>query len=236
MAKAKSVLVIEDRKDVSKLLEFNLKQEGYTVFKAEDGEAGIKSFTKNSPNFVILDMMLPKKSGTEVCKAIRETSSVPILILSGKGAEVDRVLGLELGADDYMTKPFSVRELLARVKAIMRRPAVKGKEEEVPEAPKPGTIVVGQLEVSFEAFEVKVGGAASPLTSREFDLFRTLFEANGKMFTREQLLDLVWGVEKGADLDVRTVDQHVARLRKKLGVEGARLLTVKNRGYRFKAD
>ena len=229
---SKRILVIEDERPIVKLLEFNLRREGYSILTAADGEAGLKSFRENNPDLVILDLNLPKMNGIEVCRAIRERSKVPVLILSARKEEIDRVLGLEIGADDYMTKPFSIRELLARLKAILRRP---GNLEMAPAAD-PDTAVVGNLTISFRAFEVRIKDVPVPLTTKEFDLLRILYKDNKKTFNREELLDLVWGAEKSGDLDIRTVDQHVARLRKKLGSEGVRLVTVKNRGYRFRTS
>jgi DNA-binding response OmpR family regulator len=229
---SKRVLVIEDERPIVKLLEFNLRREGYSTLTAADGEAGLKSFKENNPDLVILDLNLPKMDGIEVCRAIREHSKVPILILSARKEEIDRVLGLEIGADDYMTKPFSIRELLARLKAILRRP---GNLEMVPAAD-PDTAVVGNITISFRAFEVRIKDVPVPLTTKEFDLLCILYKDNKKTFSRDELLDLVWGVGKSGNLDTRTVDQHVARLRKKLGSEGARLVTVKNRGYRFRTS
>ena len=224
------VLIIEDEKDIVKLLEYNLQREGYQTISALDGEAGLMAFNKAKPDLVVLDLMLPKQSGLEVCRLIRASSPVPILILTAKQEELDRVLGLEMGADDYMVKPFGVREFLARVKALLRRtqPATG------PSAS--GTGRFGALEVSFERYEAKVGGKVIELTSKEFQLLRVLIEGRKKAHTREELLQSVWGSDKGAGLDTRTVDQHVARLRKKLGAEKKRLLTVKNIGYRFKED
>jgi DNA-binding response OmpR family regulator len=228
---SKVVLIIEDESAIAKLVAVTLRREGYAAVVAGDGEAGLKSFREAKPDFVILDLMMPKKNGIEVCKAIRETSQVPILMLTARRDEIDRVLGLEIGADDYLTKPFSVRELVARVRAILRRPAALEKPAEV----RRGPLVLGDLEVSFEAYEVKVRGVAVPLTTKEFDLLRALYEGRDRVFGREELLEKVWGSAHAGELDTRTVDQHVARLRKKLGHEGARLVTVTNRGYRFKA-
>jgi len=227
----KRVLIVEDKPEIVKLLEMNLRREGYETSSAADGQAGLARFKLLKPDLVILDVMLPKLDGIEVCKAIRAASTVPVLMLSGKGEEVDRVVGLEIGADDYMTKPFSVRELLARVKALLRRPAI---QKDAPAGGGARSILAGSLEISLEAFEARVGGVPVPLTTKEFNLLRTLAEAPDRVFDREELLTLAWGSKNSAELDTRTVDQHMARLRKKLGAEGARLLTIKNRGYRFR--
>lgn len=228
---SKVVLVVEDEKPIAKLIASTLQREGFATLIANDGEAGLRMFQDRKPDFVILDLMMPKKGGIEVCRSIRETSQVPVLMLTAKRDEIDRVLGLEIGADDYLTKPFSVRELVARVRAILRRPPTIEKPAEA----KAGPLVLGDLQVSFDAYEVSVKGTPVPLTTKEFDLLRTLYEGRDRVFGREALLETVWGSAHASELDTRTVDQHVARLRKKLGAEGARLVTVKNRGYRFKA-
>jgi DNA-binding response OmpR family regulator len=229
------ILIIEGKKDISRILKFNLRHEGYSISTALDGESGLASFGKNPPDFVILDITLLRKSGLEVCKSIREISQVPILLLGEKKREGDCVLGLELGADDYMAKPFNIRELQARIHAIMRRiqDSLKKSVESGSSASK---VSIGGVSINFESFEAAVSGTPVALTAREFDLLGVLIRATERVFSREQLLDLVWGAEKGAELDVRTVDQHIARLRRKLDGEGARIITVKSRGYRFKAD
>jgi len=227
---AQKILIIEDEKDLVKILEYNLRREGYETAAALDGEAGLASFKKFKPHLIILDLMLPKLTGMEVCRLVRREAATPILMLTAKQEEVDRVLGLEMGADDYVTKPFGVRELLARVKALLRRSGETGSAKTT------GLARFGDIEVSFEQYELKVKGKPIELTSKEFQLLRVLIEGRAKAHSREGLLESVWGSEKGAGLDTRTVDQHVARLRKKLNTEKKRLLTVKNIGYRFKAD
>jgi DNA-binding response OmpR family regulator len=224
------ILIIEDQADIVSLLEMNLRQKGYTTEAAADGEAGLARFRRRRPDLVILDVGLPKLDGIEVCRAIRAASTVPILMLSERGEEVDRVLGIELGADDYVTKPFSLRELQARVKALLRRSAIPQKAETPAE-----TIAAGTLEINGATCEVRVAGRLVPVGAKEFDLLRALASEPGRIHGREELLERIWGYKNAAELDTRTVDQHVMRLRRKLGAEGARLVTIKSRGYRFKA-
>ena len=229
------ILIIEGKKDISRTLKFNLRHDGYSISTALDGESGLTCFRKNTPDFVILDITLLKKSGLEVCKSIREISPVPILLLGERKTENDCVLGLELGADDYMAKPFNIRELLARVHAIMRR-IREGLRDRLGSVTPAVNVTIGKTSVNFDTFEVVVAGIPVLLTAKEFDLVGALIRCCDRVFSREQLLELVWGADKGAELDIRTVDQHVARLRKKLGCEAFRIMTVKNRGYRFKAE
>jgi DNA-binding response OmpR family regulator len=222
------ILIIEDEKEIVKLLKYNLEKEGYSVAVASDGESGLALFHKSKPDLLILDLMLPKIDGLELCKIIRRESRTPIIMLTAKKEETDRVLGLELGADDYLTKPFSVRELLARIKSVLRRT-----KEPVSQ---PGLLRIGKLEVDLERYEVKLADKPAALSSKEFMFLKVLLEAKGKVLTRDQLLELVWGIDRSAEIDTRTVDQHVARLRAKLGSEAGRLITVKNIGYKFKTD
>jgi len=228
------ILIIEGKKEVSRDLKFSLRHDGYSILTAMDGESGIKLFNKTVPDLVIVDITLLKKTGLEVCKLIRDVSKVPIVMLGEKKRENDCVLGLELGADDYMAKPLNIRELQARVHAIMRRSNDSRSSGPGPNKDR-SAVSIGGISVNFEAYEVLCDGAPVALTAREYDLLCVLVKSTEKVFSREQLLDLIWGSEKGVDLDVRTVDQLVARLRKKLGKEGVRIITVKSRGYRFKA-
>ncbi len=223
----KKILVVEDEKAIVKLLKYNLEKENFALSIASDGEEGLSLFKKVKPDLVILDLMLPKMNGIEVCKQIRRESQTPIIMLTAKKEETDRVLGLELGADDYITKPFSVRELIARIKSLSRRMDPKSA---------PSALQVGKLSVDLEKYEVHLAGKPVELSSKEFAFLKILIEARGKVLSRDQLLEQVWGYEKGLDIDTRTVDQHVARLRAKLGSESGRLATVKNIGYKFRAD
>jgi len=222
------ILVIEDEKDIVRLLKYNLEKEGYTAIVAHDGEAGLDLARKEKPDLIILDLMLPKKDGMDVCREIRKDSSVPIIMLTAKREELDRILGLELGADDYVTKPFSVRELVARVKTILRRARPEGKEDRV--------FTAGQLQADFSRYTVIVKGKPINLSSKEFEFLKILIQANGKALTRDQLLEQVWGHDPSFEIDTRTIDQHIARLRDKLGAEAKRVITVKNVGYRFDTE
>lgn len=219
-----AILVIDDEKDLVRLLRHNLERAGYRVVSAPSAEAGLKQLRKAEPDLIILDVMLPGMDGLDFLRALRRERDVPVILLSAKGNEVDRVLGLKLGADDYVVKPFSVAELLVRVAARLRRPA----------APKGGkSASVGPLRVDLARHEVKVGGRAVRLATKEFRVLTILLEADGKVLTRDALLELVWGHEAGLGLDTRTVDQHIARLRRKLGAAGALIETVPNFGYKL---
>lgn len=220
------ILIVEDEKEIVKLLKYNLEKEGFHVLSAADGEAGLALAKKSKPHMIILDLMLPKLDGIELCKILRKESQVPIIMLTAKKEETDRVLGLELGADDYVTKPFSVRELLARIKSLFRRSREKDFDTKLVQA--------GKLEVDLERYEVKLNGKLVELSSKEFTFLKILLAAKGKVLTRDQLLESVWGYDQASEIDTRTVDQHVARLRVKLGSESGRLATVKNIGYKFK--
>lgn len=225
---AAKVLVIEDEKALSRVVRYNLEKDGYKVLVAEDGEAGLALARREKPDLVILDIMLPKLDGLAVCKTLRQDSQVPIIFLTAKKSEVDRVLGLKLGADDYVTKPFSVAELSARVEALLRRAGAGA-------AAKPaGGRRVGELVVDVERHEVAVRGKAVEVTPREFTFLSLLLEADGRVLTRNRILEEVWGADKSYDIDARTVDQHIARLRRKLGPEGGRIVTVLHAGYKLK--
>jgi DNA-binding response OmpR family regulator len=222
------ILIIEDEKDIVRLLKYNLEKEGYMTLTSHDGEAGLDLWRKEKPDLILLDLMLPKLDGIQVCRTIRQESQVPIIMVTAKKEEVDRILGLELGADDYVTKPFSVRELLARIKTILRRTKPGVKEER--------TFKAGQLEADFSRYTVAVKGKSIALSSKEFEFLKILILANGKALTRDQLLEQVWGHDPSFEIDTRTIDQHIARLRDKLGLESKRVITVKNVGYRFDTE
>jgi DNA-binding response OmpR family regulator len=222
------ILIIEDEKDIVRLLKYNLEKEGYAALAAYDGEAGLELAKKEKPDLIILDLMLPKLDGMQVCRAIRQESQVPIIMLTAKKEEIDRILGLELGADDYVTKPFSVRELLARIKTILRRTNPATKQE--------GLFKAGTLEADFARYTVTVKGKPVALSSKEFEFLKILILSGGKALTRDQLLEEVWGHDPSFEIDTRTIDQHIARLRDKLGPESKRVITVKNVGYRFDTE
>ena len=223
-----TLLIVEDEKDLVKLLRYNLEREGYRVFSAGDGEAGLALFRKERPDLVILDLMLPKIDGYEFCKLVRQESNTPIIMVTAKAEEVDKLIGLELGADDYMTKPFSVRELLARIKVILRR-AVKTEPSSAP-------VRAGDLEIDVDRYVTRVKGKTVQLSSKEFEFLKCLVAADGRVLSRDQILEKVWGYDEAMKVDTRTVDQHVARLREKLGPEARRIVTVKNVGYRIELD
>ncbi|MBI3989736.1 MAG: response regulator transcription factor [candidate division NC10 bacterium] len=221
------ILVVDDEPDIVNLLKYHLEREGFRVVAASDGPGALKVIAEEKPDLVILDLMLPGIDGLEVCRRIRrepDTSHLPILMLTAKGEEVDKIVGLELGADDYVTKPFSPRELAARVKALLRRST----EPEVKEV-----FRFGSLEVDVGRHTADVRGEAVALTSKEFELLRALIAAKGRVLSRDFLLERVWGYERALEVESRTVDVHIRRLRSKLGPEAKRILTVKNAGYRF---
>jgi len=227
---AQRVLIVEDEPDIRELLVFHLEREGYHVTKSKSGAEAVRLAHASPPDLVLLDLMLPEMDGLEVCRRLRRdpvTQAIPIVMLTARGDEVDRVLGLEMGADDYVVKPFSPRELIARIRAVLRRAR-----------PAPGTapITVGRLSIDPAAHTVTVGGAPVTLTRREFDLLRALVEARGRVLSREFLLDHVWGYTAAGEIESRTVDVHVRRLRQKLGTEGQRIGTVTGVGYRLEGD
>lgn len=228
----RKVLIIEDEQPIVDILKFNLEKEGYTTLEAMDGVTGLELALSEDPNLVLLDVMLPEMDGFEVCRKIREKSSVPIIMLTAREGEVDKVLGLELGADDYMTKPFSVRELTARVKANLRRTTI----DTAPAIPSEGKkiIVSGDLEINVERYEVSKNGKVLDITLREFELLKFLATQPEKIFTRERLLENVWGYEYYGD--VRTVDVTVRRLREKIEDEPSMpkyIVTKRGVGYYF---
>lgn len=225
MAKQK-ILVVDDELDVTELLEFNLKAAGYDVQSAEDGPTALKKARDIQPDLIVLDVMLPEMQGTDVCKELRRdpvTSAIPIIMLTAKAAEIDRVLGLELGADDYVTKPFSPRELVLRIRGLLRRGQAADQPQEV--------MKVGDLIVDIPKHQVTVKGKAVDLTATEFKLITTLVQRKGRVQSREQLLQDVW--EYDSLIDTRTVDTHMRRLREKLGPAARYLDTVRGVGYRF---
>jgi two-component system alkaline phosphatase synthesis response regulator PhoP len=224
------ILVVDDEKDIVELIRYNLEKEGYRVIAAFDGTQALKYAEKDLPNLIILDLMLPSLSGLEVCRILKQnkkTAGIPILMVTAKSTETDKVVGLELGADDYMTKPFSPRELVARVKAILRRTGISKSE------PMPDLIKIGNLYIDCGKYTICVKDKPIELTSKEFELLKILIAAKGRALTRDYLLDQVWGIDVSSEIETRTVDVHIAQLRKKLGSEGHRIITVKNVGYRF---
>ena len=222
-AQSGTVVVIEDDPHIADLVDLYLRRDGFRVLLAGDGEQGLRMMQQEDPWIIVLDIGLPGKlDGFDVCRAIRSKGTIPVLFLTARDDEVDRILGLELGADDYLVKPFSPRELVARVRAILRRTREVAPAQEI--------VTVGDLEVDVRRREVRRGGQAVALTSREFDLLAFLSRNLGLVLSRHQLLDGVWGADWYGD--ERTVDVHVAQLRKKLG-DGLPLTTVWGVGYRF---
>lgn len=227
----KKVLVVDDERPIVEILKINLQREGYVVFEAYDGEEAVSKAMTVEPDLILLDVMLPKLDGFSVCKKIREKSSVPILMLTAREEELDKVLGLELGADDYITKPFSVRELMARVKANMRRNQTVF--EDKIEAPAEKLEISGFL-LDFNRYELYKNGKLIDLTIREFDLIKFLASQPNKVFSRQSLLESVWDYEYYGD--VRTVDVTVRRLREKVEDDPSEpkvIMTKRGVGYYF---
>jgi DNA-binding response OmpR family regulator len=225
-----TILVVEDERDLNTLIRRHLEDEGHRVVQAFDGPSALLVAQQEHLDLVILDWMLPGLDGLEVCRRLRRQSIVPILMLTARAEEIDRVLGLEVGADDYLTKPFSIRELLARVRAMFRRIELQGQAGSAEAGPP--VLEDGPLRVDVGAHAASVDGQPVELTPKEFDLLALLVRNPGRAFARDYLLDKVWGYEYGG-LDTRTVDTHVLRLRKKLGPVGDRIETVWGVGYRF---
>jgi len=226
---AKKILVVDDEKNIVDIVAFNLHKEGHEVIVARDGEKCLEAFEKESPDLVILDIMMPKMDGFEACRKIREKSQVPIIMLTARAEEVDKVLGLELGADDYVVKPFGVRELLARVKANLRRKQSPGGASNV--------LRFGNIEIDTGRYEVRRSNKTLDLTHREYELIKFMAMQNSQVFSREQLLEKVWGYEYFGD--VRTVDVTIRRLRAKVeeNPENPKyILTKRGVGYYFKVD
>lgn len=227
----KKVLIIEDEKSISDIIKFNLTKEGFAVETAYDGQEGLDKAMTTEPDLILLDVMLPIMDGFAVCKKIRETSTVPILMLTAKEEEVDKVLGLELGADDYITKPFGMRELVARIKANIRRTDFLSTVQDAPSNVKD----FGNLAIDMNRYEVRKDEVALELTLREFELLKYLAERENKVFSREQLLEEVWGYEYYGD--IRTVDVTVRRLREKLEDDSSDpkyIMTKRGIGYYFR--
>jgi two-component system response regulator RegX3 len=223
------ILIVEDEPSLSEPLSFLLEREGYETTIAEDGHAAVAEFERNGSDLVLLDLMLPGLSGTEVCKEIRAHSTVPIIMLTAKDSEVDIVVGLELGADDYVTKPYSTRELLARIRAILRRRVEDDDSAET-------ILEAGTVRMDIERHVVTVGGRDIPMPLKEFELLELLLRNSGRVLTRGQLIDRVWGADYFGD--TKTLDVHIKRIRSKIETtpsEPTMLVTVRGLGYRFEA-
>ena len=222
------ILLVEDEQALSEPLSFLLEREGYEVTVAEDGPSALAEFDRAGADLVLLDLMLPGIPGTEVCREIRTRSAVPIIMLTAKDSEVDIVVGLELGADDYVTKPYSTRELLARIRAVLRRRTEDPGEERI--------VVAGPVRMDIERHTVEVDGVETPMPLKEFELLEMLLRNAGRVLTRGQLIDRVWGSDYFGD--TKTLDVHVKRIRSKIEKtpkEPVLLVTVRGLGYRFDA-
>lgn len=230
---ARKILVVDDEKPIVDLISFNLKKEGHEVIEAYDGETAYNMALSEKPDVILLDVMLPKMDGFTVCRKLREKISTPIIMITAKEEEVDKVLGLELGADDYMTKPFGIRELLARVKANLRRTEIVETQADSQEAQ--SEMKIGDLAINFTRYEVSKNNKVIDLTLREFELLKFLANYSGQVFSREALLEKVWGYEYYGDM--RTVDVTIRRLREKIennAAEPEYILTKRGVGYYFK--
>lgn len=226
-----TVLVIEDEENLQEALKYNLEREGYDVLTASDGERGLGMARERQPDLVILDIMLPQIDGLEVCRILRRERDTPIIMLTAKGEEVDRVVGLELGADDYITKPFSMRELLARLRTVLRRTRNHPRDDSPPSNE---VFTSGDLEVNLASHTVSLGGVEVDMKPREFDLLALLVANKGRAFTRDQILERLWGQDYIGD--TRTVDVHIRWIRQKIETGPGspnRIVTIRGVGYRF---
>lgn len=227
---ALKALIVDDERDLVELVRFHLEKEGLTCLQTGDGVTALRLVREQRPDLLILDLMLPEMDGLEVCRNLRRdpaTARLPIIMLTAKAEEIDRVVGLELGADDYIVKPFSPREFIARVKAVLRR---------IQEPPPQVVRRVGELELDEGRRHLTIHGEPVELTVKEFDLLCALVRANGRVLNREQILEAVWGYANAVEIESRTIDVHVRRLRTKLAREADRIITVKGIGYRFDVE
>jgi two-component system phosphate regulon response regulator PhoB len=225
----KTVLIIEDEKDLAELVAFNLEKEGFRTVIALDGPTGLDAARKSPPDLILLDLMLPGIMGTELCKSLRKqekTATVPIIMLTARGEEIDRVVGFEVGADDYIVKPFSSRELLLRIKAVLRR--------SLPDKAEGRTLTIGPVSIDTDRHLVSIAGEEIVLTSTEFKLLLNLAERLGRVQSRDILLKNVWGYNYVGD--TRTVDTHITRLRTKLGEAGYMIKTIRGFGYKMEDE
>ncbi len=213
------------------MLDYNLKKDGFKAISARNGEDALNSANSAHPDLIILDLMLPGMDGLEVTKTLKanaKTASIPIIMLTAKSQESDKIVGLELGADDYVTKPFSPRELIARIKAVLRRVKDRSKLPEV--------LKIGDLIIDFSKIAVTLKNKPVELTAKEFELLKTLIKSKSRVLSRDYLLDTIWGFDQAAEIQTRTVDVHIRTLRKKLKSESRHIVTVKNYGYRFEDE
>jgi DNA-binding response OmpR family regulator len=227
-----TILIVDDEKDIVELVRYHAEKAGFACRSASDGFTALRLIRERRPDLLVLDLMLPGLDGFDVCRQLRRdpaTAALPVIMLTARGEEVDRVVGLEVGADDYVVKPFSPRELIARIKAVLRR----AQGEQVVAG---GARHLGALVVDEGRRRVTLAGAPVELTAKEFGLLSALLAAGGRVLSRDQLLDRVWGYSNAAEVASRTVDVHIRRLREKLGPEARRIVTVKSVGYRFDLD
>jgi two-component system, OmpR family, response regulator RegX3 len=225
------VLIVEDEESFADPLAFLLRKEGFTAAVANTGQQALEEFDRNGADIVLLDLMLPGMSGTDVCKALRQRSTVPVIMVTARDSEIDKVVGLEIGADDYVTKPYSARELIARVRAVLRRGGESGDGELLPQV-----LAAGPVRMDVERHVVTVDGGEVPLPLKEFDLLEYLLRNVGRVLTRGQLIDRVWGADYVGD--TKTLDVHVKRLRSKIEPDPAsprHLVTVRGLGYKFES-
>lgn len=228
------IMIVEDDRTLLGVLKYNLAKDGYGVVTAIDGAQALEVARSEKPELIVLDIMLPKLDGFEVCRILRREMTVPILMLTAKIEEVDKVVGLELGADDYMTKPFSMREFLARIRAMLRRTEMMKQEIASSKEVKPSVVKVGSLEIDPVRHQVSLSGSVLDLSPKEFDLLAFLASNQARVFSRDYLLEKVWGYDYAGD--TRTVDVHIRWLRQKIEVDPAHprhLLTVRGVGYKF---
>ena len=227
-----SILVVDDEPVFIEALTISLEREGFGVIAAADGPAALKAISEKDPDLILLDVMLPGMSGIDVCREIRKSSSVPVIMVTAKGEEIDAVVGLEVGADDYITKPYRLRELIARIRAILRRSENSPKEDET--ASNPEVLVEGAVRLDLERHELSVDGELVSLALREFELLSYLMENSGRVVTRESLMQNVWGWDYIGD--TKTIDVHVKRLRSKIESDPSaplRISTIRGVGYRY---
>lgn len=226
------VLIVDDEANICELIRLYVEKEGYSAIIATDGAKAVEKFTEEKPDIVLLDIMLPVKDGWQVCREIRAVSDTPIIMLTAKGETFDKVLGLELGADDYIVKPFEPKELIARMKAVLRRAETRP----APQQESSGELVFDGLRISRETYEIYIDGKKIEMPPKEFELLYFLAKNKNKVYTRDQLLDEIWGYEFFGDS--RTVDVHIKRIREKIESEGKnwQLKTVWGVGYKFEVS
>ena len=225
-----NILLVEDEHGIAEPVIYNLKQDGYTVTHVDEGPIALEIFNEQPFDLIILDIMLPEISGLDICRSIRKKSNVPIIMVTAKDSEIDRVTGLEIGADDYVTKPFSVRELLSRVRAVLRRSTITENLSD-------DVVTSGNIEISLNKYEAKVDGNIIDLTPREFELLYALCENKGNLMSREQIFDEIWGYSFVGN--TKTLDVHIQRIREKIEEDPKkpkRLITVRGVGYKLVAD